>query len=228
MEKAKKQAEDYNDPSKWETETLNMEVESLNKYPQLDFPLYQSPFPTPKYTSPGNGNGGIESEIAHKNIIGHYAIVAKGEHSEYLFKKIKDSTEKYATYFAILTISDGQYSKSPVEASSRNHPHYFSQGSLNTTTKSRVDWVALQLADKNAYAIVNGRIFDLNVGRIIFAAPQIDGSIRFYQTDAPPMSMKEKEDFIEELKTDENAKKFFWDGDQYLSATPMITEVIPA
>ena len=209
LEKARKHARDYNDSTKWETETLDMEVENLKKYSQLDFPLYQSPFPTPKYSSPGNGNGGIESKIANKNIVGHYAIIGKGEHSEHLFKKIKDTTEKYATYFAILTISDGKDSRSPVEASSRNHPNYFSQGSLNTSTKSRVDWVAIQLADKNAYAIVNGRIFDLRVGRIILAAPQKDGSIRFYQTDAPPMSTKDKDKYIEELKTDENAKEFF-------------------
>ena len=108
LEKAKKQAQDYNDSTKWEIETLDMEVENLQKYPLLDFPLYQSPFPTPKYSSPGNGNGGIESKIADKNIVGQYAIIGKGEHSEHLFQNFKDTTEKYATYFAILTISDGK------------------------------------------------------------------------------------------------------------------------
>ncbi len=211
LEKAKKQALDYNSSEKWETKTLEMEVESLDEYPRPDFPLYYSPFPTPKYYSPGNGNGGIETQIANKNIIGHYAIIAKGEHSEHLFEKFKDTTVKYATYVSILTISDGKDSPSPTEASSRNHPNYFSQGSLNTSTKSRVDWVALQLADKNAYAVVNGRIFDLRVGRLILVAPQIDGSIRFYQTDAQPMNSEERENYIEKLKTDEKIIEFFKD-----------------
>lgn len=211
LEKAKKHALDYNSSEKWETKTLEMEVESLDEYPPPDYPLYHSPFPTPKYASPGNGNGGIETQIANKNIIGHYAIIAKGRHSEHLFENFKDTTVKYATYVSILTISDGKGSPSPTEASSRNHPNYFSQGSLNTSTKSRVDWVALQLADKNAYAVVNGRIFDLRVGRLILVAPQKDGSIRFYQTDAQPMNSAEREIYIKELKTDEKIIEFFKD-----------------
>ena len=102
--------------------------------------------------------------------------------------------------------------ENPVLATSRNHPHYLAQGSLNTSSKSRVDWVATQFADKNAYGIVNTRIFDLRIGRLILVAPQKDGSIRFYQTEAPTMNSDEQEKFIENLKTESKAVEFFNNG----------------
>jgi len=206
LDKAKKQAEDFNSSDKWNVKTLKMEVENLDKYPPSDFPLYPSPFPTPEYVSPGNGNGSIETEIGGKKIIGQNIIIGNGEHSTHLFKNPAD---KNVSYFTILTIADGEKTKNPVLASSRNHPHYLSQGSLNTSTKSRVDWVAVQLADKNAYAIINSRLFDLRVGRIILVAPQKDGSIRFYQTDAKPMNSTELNKYIENLKSGKAAISFF-------------------
>ncbi|WP_296354825.1 hypothetical protein [Winogradskyella sp.] len=110
-----------------------------------------------------------------------------------------------------MTIADSLKTENPVIATSRNHPHYLAQGSLNKSSKSRVDWVAIQLADKNAYSIVNARIFDLRVGRLILVAPQKDGSIRFYQTQAPTMNLNEREKFIENLKTQPKAIAFFSD-----------------
>jgi hypothetical protein len=206
LEKAKKMASDFNSPEKWDNKTLVMEIEMLKKYPPLDFPLYTSPFPTPDYESPGNGNGSIETEIGGKKIIGHTVIIGRGKHSEYLFKNLND---EYVTYFTILTIADGIETENPVLATSRNHPHYLAQGSLNTSSKSRVDWVAIQFANKNAYGIVNTRIFDLRIGCLILVAPQKDGSIRFFQTEAPTMNSDEREKFIENLKTEPRVFEFF-------------------
>ena len=205
LEKAKKQASDFNSAETWDTETLEMEVEYIDALTSQDLPLFPSPFPTPTYESPGNGNGPIKTEIAGKSIEGHYAIIAKGEHSNHLFK---NPTDEYVVYFSILSIADGKGNENPVSATSRNHPHYLSQGSINTSTKSRVDWVAVQLADQNAYAIINSRLFDLRVGRLILVAPQKDGSIRFYQTDAPPMNLDEQKKYIEDLKSQQKVIDF--------------------
>lgn len=204
-EKAEKLASDFNSPEKWDYETLEMEVRSLEKYPPSDFPLYDSPFPTPKYSSPGNGNSPLTIEIGGKKLIGHNVIIGKGEHSEHLFENADD---QYISYFTVLTITDGKVTDNLVSATSRNHPHYLSQGSLNTSTKSRVDWIAMQLADRNAYAVINSRLFDLRFGRLILAAPQTDGSIRFYQTDAHPMNSDELQSFLEDLKNDQKVIKF--------------------
>lgn len=206
LEKSKKHAADYNSPGTWDMKTLEKETKSHKKNPPADYPLFPSPFPTPKYDSPGNGNGPIQTKIGNAQIIGQYVTIGKDEHSQHLFK---NPTDQYVSYFTILTISDGKGKSNPVSATSRNHPHYLSQGSLNTSTRSRVDWVAVQLADKNAYATVNSRIFDLRVGRVILAAPQSDGSIRFYQLDAPAMNTKEREAYIESLKKNKKVVAFF-------------------
>jgi len=205
-EKAKKHAADYNSPRAWDMKTLEMETAGFKKNPPADYPLFPSPFPTPKYSSPGNGNGPIQTRIGNTQIVGQYVTIGKGEHSQHLFK---NSADQYVSYFTILTIPDGQGTPNPLSASSRNHPHYMSQGSLNTSTKSRVDWVAVQMADEHACAIVNSRIFDLRVGRIILAAPQTDGSIRFHQLDAPALNAKEHETYVENLKSNKDAKAFF-------------------
>lgn len=206
IKEATEQAQKFNDSATWELETLNMEIEYLSKDAVSDFPLNPSPFPTPTYDSPGNGNGSIQMEIAGKNILGHYAIIGRSNYSEHLFTNPDD---QYVTYFTIHTISDDNNTPSPVSASSRNHPHYFSQGSLNTGSSSRVDWVALQLANGNAYAIVNGRIFELLAGRVVLVAPQKDGSIRFYQTSAESLNSAERENYLEALKKEDHIMSFF-------------------
>lgn len=206
LEEAKTHAEKFNDSTKWEMEAFQRDLEIMKDYPREDYPLTESPFPTPVYTSPGNGNGSLQTEIAGKELVGHYAIIGKGKHSEHLFTEEQDP---YISYFTILTISDGSKTGNPVLATSRNHPHYLSQGSLNTTGVNRVDWIAVQLADKNAYAIINSRLFDLRVGRIILAAPQQDGSIRFYQTSAPAMNPEETKRFIDKLQHDPQVLHFF-------------------
>lgn len=206
IKEAQELAEKQNDPEKWNNEMLQLEMESFNGYPASDFPLYLSPFPIPEYETTGNGTSGSDFEIGGKKIMGRSAFVKRGPHNEFLFS---DKNTNEMVYFTILTIDDNVENPNVTLASSRNHPHYFAQGTLNNTTKSKVDWIAIQAADQNAYAVVNGKIFDLRVGRIILAAPQNDGSIRFYQTDAGPMSVDQLENYIDELRSNPGAIDFF-------------------
>lgn len=199
-------AERFNSPREWNEETLHWEIETLQEHPSPDYPLHSSPFPTPVYTTTGNGVKGSEFHILDRKIIGQSAFVNRGSHSEFLFR---DEISTGAVYFTILSIDDGVQNPNPVEASSRNHPHYFAQGSINSTSKSKVDWVAIQTADQNAYAIVNGRIFDLKVGRVILAAPQTDGSVRFYQTTEQPLTLEELDPYLNKLIKDQKVIEFF-------------------
>ena len=66
IEKAKKQALDFNSSDTWDTKTLEMEIGYIDALTSLDFPFFTSPFPTPEYESPGNGNSSIETEIGGK------------------------------------------------------------------------------------------------------------------------------------------------------------------
>ncbi len=135
---------------------------------------------------------------AVKHFVGHYAIVGRDMYTEFLFD---NDTDKYVTYFTIMVLADSVSGEDPVLATSRNAPYYLSQGSLNSTSRHSVDWVAFQSPDGNAYAIINARLFDLRAGRLILAFPQKDGSIRFYQTDATLMNSEERASYINDLKT---------------------------
>lgn len=201
IEDAKQQAQKYNEL--WNSEMSENEINLLE---DRSFPVFPSSFPTPEYDTTGNGITGAEFKISGKNVLSRSAFVKRGKHSEFLFR---DENGKEAVYFTILTIHDGVESPNPSGASSRNHPNYFAQGSFNTTTKSTVDWVVIQAADGNAFAIVNERIFDLRVGRVILAAPQIDGSIRFFQTEAKPMNIEELNSYLKDLVAQENIINFF-------------------
>ena len=206
---AAKQAEKFNSPATWDMEVLQSEIDFLKEFPSPDYPLHMSPFPTPDYTTNGNGSKGSSLKISGKPVIGHSAIVNRGKHSEFLFK---DENNRQAVYFTILSIDNGLEEPNPIVVSSRNHPNYFAQGSLNSNSENRVDWVAIQSADQNAYAVVNGKIFDLRLGRVILAAPQQDGSIRFFQTKCGPMSTADLDSYLQRLKTDKKAIEFFSKG----------------
>lgn len=203
---AKAFAQKFNDTTAWDIENLNFDISYIDSFPPMDFPLKNSPFPTPAYESPGNGTAGINLEIEGKQLKGHAVQIAKGAHSEYLFE---NTGENYVSYFVLITLADSLDLINPVLASSRNHPHYTAQGSLNTNTDSRVDWVAAQLADGMAYAMVNMRYFDLRAGRVILAAPQKNRSIHFLQLDAPLMDNTQRTDFVEKLKDNPQVVEFF-------------------
>lgn len=209
LEQAIEQARKFNSPDNWDLKMLQMEMTTYDDYFYDDYPLMMSPFPTPEYSSPGNGNRGLRVKINGKQIIGHTALIGRGTYSEDLFLNADD---KYVSYFTILVIDDQKGNPNPVAVSSRNHPNYFAQGSINTGGRNRVDWVAIQMADGNAYAVVNGKIFDLRVGRVIFAAPKKDGSIRFYQANDQTMNPEELDQYLKKIE-DSNRVVDFFSGD---------------
>jgi hypothetical protein len=90
---------------------------------------------------------------------------------------------------------------------SRNHPHIIGQGLFRTAT-SVIDYVAFQTADRNAYAIVNLRLFDLRAGRVVIICPQKDGTLRSMQVDAPVLASAEVKDFDAKLLKDPRIVKF--------------------
>lgn len=66
LDSAKHQANRFNSESEWDTLTLQKEIANLSSSAQRDYPLRKSPFPTPRYKSPGNGNGGINDTLSGK------------------------------------------------------------------------------------------------------------------------------------------------------------------
>ena len=197
-------ARDHNNPSLWNTGMLEQEIEFVPFLLEMDLPLAITPFPVPDYETNGNGNRQLETVISGKQILGQTLSVGRGAYSEFLFDGI-DNDQVY--YFTILTVAVNDDAE--VMASSRNHPNYIGQGSLNRGVNSRIDWVAFQSADDNAFAIVNGRLFDLKAGRVVLCAPQADGSMRFHQLDHGVFTEQTLEAFINELPSHGAAVEFF-------------------
>lgn len=198
-------ARDFNTPSTWDTATFNMEVSYAEVLVEYDVPLRLTPFPTPTYNSPGNGAGYFNIHIDGINLSGHTLTIARGEHSEHLFS---DQEASEVHYFTLLTIADSATQEDPIIASSRNHPNYVGQGRLNPGDRTQIDWVAMQTADGQAYAIVNGRLFDLRAGRVVIASPQPDSSVLFYQTNAGVLGQPEWSAYLEGLDEDLIAAEF--------------------
>ncbi|MFK8165041.1 MAG: hypothetical protein AB8H12_21530 [Lewinella sp.] len=92
----------------------------------------------------------------------------------------------YQSFFTLLVITDWPQSANRAgHIISRNYPHYLCTGKFKTSTGD-LDWVQMQLADGQNFAIVAQRYFDLTQGRTLLAAQQKDGSLRFLQVDLSP------------------------------------------
>uniref|UniRef100_UPI00257F4286 hypothetical protein n=1 Tax=Proteiniphilum sp. UBA5510 TaxID=1947286 RepID=UPI00257F4286 len=101
------------------------------------------------------------------------------------------------------------YSHSKNQMISRNNPDYIGQGFVKTKN-GEVDYVAFLTADRNEYAIVNMRLFNLKHGRIILIAPQKDGTIRSLQLKSEQVfSIDNIESYIDDLINQKNVKDFF-------------------
>lgn len=94
---------------------------------------------------------------------------------------------------------------------SRNNPDYIGQGFFKTKT-DEIDYIAFLTANRDEYAIVNMRLFNLKNGRIILIAPQKDGSLRSMQLETPILSDKELSDYINKILQQDNVKIFFNNG----------------
>ncbi len=115
-------------------------------------------------------------------------------------------------FFHIIVLTDFvdtvNYSHVLSEVVSGNHPDYIGQGFYNTAN-NRIDYSAFITSDRNAYAIVDMRLFDLTKGKTILIAPQKDKSLRSMQIDSPPMSSKEIEAYTKALVVRKGVKEFF-------------------
>ena len=62
-----------------------------------------------------------------------------------------------------------------------------------------VEFIVFETADHNAYALVNMRLFDLRIGRVVLIAPQTDGSFRSLQLSTKAQSPGEMDTYIKQL-----------------------------
>lgn len=202
---------------KWNLEMLTRDI---NSFSGRDIgPFTTSAFPNPYYKLFGDSSfAGIDS-FTYNGVNGYLKQITNKKILFNSFFQNKNSIntgrlgEKNSEiFFQIIMLTDSidevNYSHSRSTIISRNHPNYHGQG-YYMTKNLRVDYVAFTTVDRNAYAIINTRLFDLGLGKTILIAPQKDGSLRSMQIESPQMSKDEIDDYTDELLTKNLIIDFF-------------------
>lgn len=194
LEKERINNENRNDSIKWSKKNWEADTQNLSFDGK---PMISGVFPVPDYdlvdsTFNGLGNSGEWKgfNLKNKKIIYHSLYVNKNNiNKKFIPNK---PNEVFFTIVALTdTVDTNGYTHTNVSVSSRNHPHYVGQGFIKTKN-NEIDFVSFITADRNAYALINMRLFDLRVGRIVLVSTKKDGTFRSLQMEAPIMSSDEK------------------------------------
>lgn len=202
-----------NDLTKWSRKNLAVDLKNLDS--KKDEPFKEGVFPVPQYdlvakkSFNGLGNMGSYKGIAFKNktlVYNSFYVSKCLINQEYIPNKVNE------VFFTIITLTDyidkENYSHMDALVTSRNHPDYMAQGYFKTK-KNIIEFVSFLTADRHSYAIVNMRLFDLNLGKVILIAPQKDGSFRSMQLSAPTLSSKEIKSFVQQTLKRKKVIDFF-------------------
>lgn len=201
-----------NDSLKWDMKMFETDKKYMDHFSK---PIRDGVFPTPYYdlvginSFKGLGNHSGYGKIQNKTIFYNSFFVRRSPvNDQYLENGRNDEV-----FFVIVSLTDTidtvDYSHFVSQVVSRNHPDYIGQGAIYTKTSTPVEYVSFLTADRNSYAIVNMRLFDLSIGKMVLIAPQKDKTFRSRQVDFPPLSSEDLDQFIEELLKKPEIVSFF-------------------
>jgi hypothetical protein len=207
LDQEKEQVKRREDPATWDKRLLDLDRKEVKENPGR--PLVVGAFPVPQYDLAGKGSfgglgawGNMEYPWHDHYLSGDSFIALRGPVNEKFIGDRKDEV-----FFHILVLSAKKDSFGGSLILSRNHPHAIGQG-IFKTAKSEIGYVAFQTADRNAYAIVNMRLFDLRAGRVVIIAPQKDGTLRSMQVSAPALASDDLKDYDAKLLKEPRVVKF--------------------
>ena len=196
-----KQRENYlqyrEDPSSWNMEMLEMDLPLAGMEAFGPFPF--GVFPVPEYTLSG---GSSEIYVGNKtNVIlvdeQYYYYNAFYVSRNTLNSDILGERSEEIFFQIILPVASKD-----VEAEnailSRNHPDYLGQG-YAMLDKVKIDYSAFITAERQSFAIVNLRLFDLTYGNNIIIVPQDDNSLHSYQLSAKELSAEGLEEELRRM-----------------------------
>ncbi len=199
------------DPTKWSLTNFKADMNSLNQTHHRN-----GVFPVPDYdlvaknSFIGLGSGGeFEGvEINGKTFLYNFFYIKKNKvNQSYIDPELNNDI-----FFTIIISTDfidkEGYTHNSAGASSRNHPNYVAQG-LFKTKNTDIKYSAFITADRDSYALVSDRLFDLSLGRVIFIVPQKDKSLRSKQLSIPPIPLKDMNNYIESIIKEQ--KNFYLD-----------------
>jgi len=206
-EKAEEHLLNRETASKWDKELLANDLSYINEPQRMSF--RSGVFPVPNYDLIGKGSfkgvgnfgfpggSGSELSIGGKTVLFNSFFVRSSMVNKNHTKGLPDEI-----FFQILVLTDFidtvDYTHTGSEIISRNHPDYIGQG-FYLLKNNKVDYTAFIAANRNAYAIVNMRLFDLTLGKTILIAPQKDKSFRSMQIKSPQLSSETIEGYTKKL-----------------------------
>lgn len=214
-EKERQHLRNRQDSSTWDYKMLYRDIEDIRRIDAK--PLKFGAFPVPEYSILGEnafkgiGVGSTHRKIENSDNNVYCTFFAVNENE--LIKQHIPKGKKNEVFFTILVLTDIEtdtinYSHSRNQMISRNNPDYIGQGFVKTKNEE-VDYVAFLTADRNEYAIVNMRLFNLKQGRIIIIAPQKDGTMRSLQLKSEQvLSLDDMENYIDDLINQKNVRDF--------------------
>lgn len=171
------------DPAVWDTTLLHTDLQGI-LIPSSLFMRYGA-FPVPQYDLCGKGSFKGLGNYQDVTFFENRTLVS----NRFYIKKNAINAPQLGTqpddvFFMIVVLTDSvdttEYAHGASQVISRNHPDYIGQGSI-FLKHDRIDYLAFTTASGPSYAIINTRLFDLKYGRLIFIAPQKDGSLRSMQ-----------------------------------------------
>ena len=207
----------------WDKELIKKDFISNKYYDSLKVekqPFILGVFPVPNYNLIGKnsfkgiGNGAyFLYEKENRKLINVFFFSAKNDFNQVFLKDKSDEV-----FFNLIVLSDF-YTKTKINTDnfqnsivSRNHPDYLGEGILKTLN-NKIEFLAFITADRRQYAIINLRLFDLELGRTILIAPQKDGTLHSMQINSPLLSSSELKDYNNNLINEPNIQEFFFNPD---------------
>lgn len=207
-EKAQEHALSQMDTTKWDKELLAEDIEYMEE-DDNSLPIHPGAFPVALYDTPGVGAAPTQYlTMGDKQFVSTSFIVNKGEHNA-VFLGENQVQEVYFTYILLTDFIDTvNYTHGANYSESRNHPNYLCEGTLKTSSQN-IDFLAMMTADRNNYAVINMRFFDLRFGQTILIAPQKDHTLRFLQVKSPGLNSLTAPAYVKKLLTKTEVISFF-------------------
>ncbi|MEO0734402.1 MAG: hypothetical protein AAFZ52_16315 [Bacteroidota bacterium] len=197
-------------PTSWDSTMLHEDLEWHREPPTwpTEAAITEIPSPVADYDWGYCALRGVELTVGEQTVVGYNVAYAKGDYRP-------QEKGYYDSYFTILVLTDWpQVTNRVAHIVSRNYPHYLSTGKFRTSTGD-LDWVQMNLAGGENFAIVSQRYFDLREGRTLLVAQQKDGSLRFRQLDRSPGIVERGGDtpsleaYLSDLEKNAIVRKFF-------------------
>ena len=165
--------EELNDPNSWDMKMFEEDQKNWRSWREKRLPFNQLPYPVPKYKTNGIGYRIGAFQDKQYESVTFWTNRASGENSKAAIDQ---------EVVCSIVVKEGKFKS--CEIISRSHPNYVGQGYFNSGVR-KIDWEATKDGVGGSIAIINGKYFNLKLGRLILVYLMEDQSMRFLQLRFP-------------------------------------------